>query len=89
MPTDRAYDELIDFIAGGVTSEQVAAFEPSEQVKERELVARKKADTLSPEEESELLHFQQLEHILRMAKARARQRARQNFDTAPSTDDRL
>ena len=75
MSTVRAYDELIDFIAGGVTSEQVAAFQPSESVRDRAwyLVARKKAGSLTPDEESELLHFQQLEHILRMAKVRARQ----------------
>ena len=70
MSTVRAYDELIDFKAGGVTAEQVATFGPSESVRERawELVARKKAGSLTPDEESELLHFQQLEHILRMAK---------------------
>jgi len=35
------------------------------------LIEREKADTLSPEEEAELDHFMELEHILRMAKARA------------------
>ena len=36
-----------------------------------ELIAREKDDHLSPEEESELEYFFQIEHILRVAKARA------------------
>jgi hypothetical protein len=38
-----------------------------------ELVEREKADRLSSEEKAELNHFMELEHIMRMAKARARQ----------------
>jgi len=34
--------------------------------------AREKESQLTPEEASELAHFLELEHILRMAKARAR-----------------
>ena len=71
-----AYDEIVDFIAGGTTPESVAAFQPSEQARERVagLIGRSKADALSAEEESELSHWLQLEHIMRMAKAKARQR---------------
>lgn len=36
-------------------------------------MAREKEGGLSPEEKAELDHFMDLEHILRMAKARARQ----------------
>jgi hypothetical protein len=70
------YDEIVDFIAGGTTPESVAAFQPSEQARERvaDLIGRKKADALSSEEEAELGQWLQLEHIMRMAKARARQR---------------
>jgi len=69
------YIEIIDFIAAGTTPEAVADFRPSPEAQQRlaTLIEREKADSLSPEEKSELDHFMELEHILRMAKARARQ----------------
>jgi len=69
----RAYEEIVDFIAAGSTSEEVVAFSPSAQAKERvaELTCRQKTTGLSPEEASELQHFLALEHIIRLAKARA------------------
>ncbi len=70
-----AYFEIIDFIAAGTTPEAVAHFEPSPDAQHRvgELIEREKEHGLSPEEKAELDHFMELEHILRMAKARARQ----------------
>ena len=70
-----AYFEIIDFIAAGTTPESIVRFEPSEEAQERieDLIAREKEGRLSPEEKTELDHFMELEHILRMAKARARQ----------------
>jgi hypothetical protein len=70
-----AYFEIIDFIAAGTTPDAVAHFRPSPEAQRRvaELIEREKADCLSPEEKTELDHFLELEHILRMAKARARQ----------------
>ena len=38
-----------------------------------ELIDGERASGLSPDEKAELDHFMELEHILRMAKARARQ----------------
>ena len=38
-----------------------------------ELIALEKESGLSPDEKAELDHFMELEHILRMAKAKARQ----------------
>ena len=51
------------------------AFRPSEAVQERDaaLVERSKDGTISPGEQSELEDYLQLEHIMIMAKARARQ----------------
>ena len=40
-----------------------------------DLVAREKADGLSEDETSDLEHYLQLEHILRLAKARAQRYA--------------
>lgn len=69
----RAYEEVIDFIAGGTTPRNVVTFRPSEASKERvaELLQRKKTSGLSAEENSELEHYLQLEHLMRLAKARA------------------
>lgn len=72
----RAYDEIIDFIASGTTPAEVAGFEASSEVKSHvaELIAKEKTDGLSAAEESELEHYVQLEHLMRLAKARARRR---------------
>ena len=70
-----SYLEIIDFIAAGTTPQSVIEYRPSEEAQRRveELIAREKEGQLSSEEKSELDHFMDLEHILRMAKARARQ----------------
>jgi hypothetical protein len=70
-----AYFEIIDFIAAGTTPDAVAHFRPSPEAQRRvtDLIEREKAALLSSEEKAELDHFMELEHILRMAKARARQ----------------
>jgi len=75
MSATKSYDEIINFIAGGTTPAAVVAFRPSDGVQQRvaELVERSKTDSISPEEQSELEDYLQLEHIMIMAKARARQ----------------
>jgi hypothetical protein len=77
MSTTKAYEEIIDFIAAGSTPEAVAAFHPSDGVQQRvgELVERSKEGAISVEDQSELEDYLQLEHIMIMAKARARQHA--------------
>ena len=74
MSVPRAYEEGVDFIAAGTSPDKVAAFRPSEATKQRveELVEREKTDGLTGDERSELDHYLQLEHIMRLAKARAR-----------------
>jgi hypothetical protein len=69
----RAYEEIVDFIAAGVTPAMVASFEASKAAKDRvaDLLAREKTTGLSGEEVSELDHFLKLEHVMRLAKARA------------------
>jgi hypothetical protein len=73
--TSPIYFEIIDFIAAGTTPQSVADFRPSPEAQQRlaALIEREKAGSLSPEEKAEIDHFLELEHILRMAKARARQ----------------
>jgi hypothetical protein len=50
------------------------AFRPSETAKKRvaDLIQREKTTSLSRDERSELDHYLQLEHLMRLAKARAR-----------------
>jgi hypothetical protein len=73
--TSPIYFEIIDFIAAGTTPQSVADFRPSPEAQQRlaHLIELEKTSALSPEEKAELDHFMELEHILRMAKARARQ----------------
>ena len=74
MNVTRAYEEIINFIAAGTTPSRVVAFQPSDEVKARveDLIQREKSTGLSPEETSDLTQYLQLEHLMRLAKARAR-----------------
>lgn len=74
MPTARAYEEIVDFIAAGTSPRGVVAFHPSETTKARvaDLIHCEKTTGLSPDETAELDHYLQLEHVMRLAKARAR-----------------
>jgi hypothetical protein len=76
MAIAKAYDEIVDFIADGHGPEAVSAFRPSAETRKRvaDLVSREKLGELSKEESEELDHYVQIEHIMRLAKARARQR---------------
>ncbi|MEB3338404.1 MAG: hypothetical protein VKJ46_13135 [Leptolyngbyaceae bacterium] len=71
----RAYEEIIDFIAAGTTPSSLIAFQPSEGVKERvaNLIEREKYEGVSLEEKQELDQYMILEHLIRLAKARAYQ----------------
>ena len=74
MNSVKAYEEVVDFIAAGTTPQNVIAFRPSDAAQERleELISREKEGSLSTEEKFELDHYLQLEHLMRLAKARAR-----------------
>jgi hypothetical protein len=69
----RAYEEIIDFIAAGASSRDVVMFQPSEAAKARVMdsIHREKTTGLSPDETTELDHYLQLEHVMRIAKSRA------------------
>jgi hypothetical protein len=75
IETPTAYDEIIDFLAAGITPKSLIAFQPSDAAKERvvELIFREKNTTLTPGEKAELDQYMVLEHLLRLAKARAHQ----------------
>lgn len=67
-------EEAVDPVAGGTTATDVPAYRPSEAAKMHveELICREKSDGLTVEETAELDHYMQLEHLMRLAKARAR-----------------
>lgn len=75
MPMTAAYEEVIDFIAQGHGPARLIAFRPSEAARQRiaALIEREKADGLAADELAELDHYLDLEHLMRLAKARARQ----------------
>ena len=70
----RAYDEIVDFIAAGTSPMDVATFEASDETKFRvaELIHSEKGKGLTLEETHELNHYLELEHLMRLTKARAR-----------------
>ncbi len=74
MNTARAYEEIIEFIASGTNPSSVVAFKPSDATKKRvaNLIYLEKTAALSSEEKSELDHYMHLEHLMRLAKAKAR-----------------
>jgi len=75
----RAYDEIVEFFAAGTTPDSLARFEASQETKDyvADLIHREKTSGLTTEETDELNHFLQLEHIMRLAKARARKHCEQ------------
>jgi hypothetical protein len=76
----KAYEEIIDFIAKGTTPETVIGFRASDAAREHvtESVEQSKAGTISDEDKPELEDCLLLEHIMILAKARARQRLLHN-----------
>jgi len=71
----QAYEEFVDFIAAGTTPKAIVDYRPSDATKDHvaDLIHRQKTVGLSEEETSELTHYLQMEHLMRLAKARARQ----------------
>jgi hypothetical protein len=71
----RVYEEIVDFLARGTSPGAIAAFSPSDKTRERvaDLIRREKTTGLTADEESELSHFLEIEHLMRLAKARARE----------------
>ena len=73
----KAYDEIVDFLASGTTSQRLVLFQPSNETKDRvrELLHLEKTQNITSQEKEELDSFLQLEHLMRLTKARARQYA--------------
>jgi hypothetical protein len=72
----KAYEEIIEFISAGPTVSRLANFQASEATKERVafLIRKEKTEGLALEEKAELDDYMELEHLMRLVKARAHQR---------------
>ena len=70
----QAYQELAEFIATR-SPREVTEFQPSAAARSEvwELLRREKASALTPQERRELDHYEDLELLMNLAKARARQ----------------
>jgi hypothetical protein len=70
----RAYEEVAEFIAQRGPRE-VAAFKPSAEARQRvsQLLVKEKQGGLTAEERRELDHYEDLELLMNLAKAHARQ----------------
>lgn len=69
----NAYEEIVEFIASR-NPREVVEFKPSEAARLRvwELLEARKLGGLEPEADAELERYLELEHLMRLAKARAR-----------------
>jgi hypothetical protein len=65
------YRSILDFLANNPTPEQIAAFGPTPEMQERlhVLLARSKADALTPSERAELDEYERIEHLMVLIKA--------------------
>jgi hypothetical protein len=70
----KPYQELVHFIAS-LNPRKVLEFKPSEHARQRvlDLIDRRKSDSLCSDEKAELDLCIEIEHLMWLAKARARQ----------------
>jgi hypothetical protein len=71
----RAVDELVEFLARQIPAGQLESFRASESTRQRvwELVHKEREQGLTPDERCELEDYEKLEHLLILARAKARQ----------------
>lgn len=74
----KPFEEIVKFIAEAAGADKLNAFRPSAASEKRVaiLLAKQKEGTLRPKELDELQTFVQLDHVMSLAKARAKVRGR-------------
>lgn len=74
----KPFEEIVKFIADTAGAEKLAAFKPSSSAEQRvaELLRKQQDGSLRPKESEELQLFVQLDHVMSLAKAKARARNR-------------
>lgn len=70
------YDELVDLLAETADADRLLAFRlsPARQRQLDDLLEKNREGSLTPEESAELDDFERFEHVVRMLKARLRNR---------------
>lgn len=70
----RVFEEMLDFLASGPTSEQILAYKILAPVQERlaELLEKNREEGLTDAENAELDAFEYVDHFMSLLKARAR-----------------
>ena len=70
----NACDELVDFLVGNIPASKLAGFHSSEDARRRvwALIEKEKESSLLLEEKLELEDYLKLDHLLVLAKAKAR-----------------
>jgi hypothetical protein len=70
----KPYEEIVEFIAS-LRPRELLEFKPSEPARQRvwDLLERQKSGPLPGDERAELDHYLEVEHLMRLAKAHARQ----------------
>ena len=73
----KPFEEIVKFIADAAGPEKLGAFKPSNAAEKRvaELLAKQQQGSLSVKEGLELQLFVQLDHVMSLAKAKARSRS--------------
>jgi hypothetical protein len=69
----QPYEEIVEFIAS-LSPREIIEFKPSDEARERVwgLIERQKQEPLAAADKVELDHYMEVEHLMRLAKARAR-----------------
>ena len=70
----KAYNDVVSFMIEKKTLEEIITFKPSDDLNNRvtELLTKEKTASITREEKKELDQYMWLEHLMRLAKARAR-----------------
>jgi hypothetical protein len=78
IPSEGLFNQIIEFLAGGPTSEEIAAYQPPGELQARldALQEKNRQGNLSSEEQQELAQFLSLNRFMSRLKIRARQRAK-------------
>jgi hypothetical protein len=73
------YDDLVELLAKSADAEEVLSFQLSKEKQRRQdnLLSKNRDGTISPQESAELDAFEQFEHVIRLLKARVREKQRQ------------
>jgi hypothetical protein len=82
--------DVLELLASLPTPEDILALRPSERLQRRidELVEKSRAGGLSEAEEAEWERYEYLEHLVRMAKAKAQQKMSGSSETRATTEGR-